>query len=103
MKKLALFLTLFVFAACGENPTQPDAPALDMASAQASCWGQASKVFAKTGVMGEHSSSFETPRLGLRNLARALADAGVIADDSMASFGVFVADELGLSIDACGT
>lgn len=65
------------------------------------CWGQASAVFAKTGEMGEHSSSFETPRLGLRNLARLLYDAGLIPDDSMASLGAYVADELGLSINAC--
>jgi len=65
------------------------------------CYGQASAVFAQMGEMGEHASSYETPRLGLRNLARALADAGVIADDSMTSLGQFVADALGLSIEAC--
>jgi hypothetical protein len=53
------------------------------------------------GEMGEHSSSFETPRLGLRNLARQLADLGIIPDSSMASLGAFVATELGLSIEAC--
>jgi hypothetical protein len=52
-------------------------------------------------VLLEHSSSFDTPRLGLRNLARALADGGVIPDGSMQALGAFVADELGLSIDAC--
>jgi hypothetical protein len=51
--------------------------------------------------MGEHSSSFPTPRLGLRNLARALHEGGVIADDSMQALGAFVAGELGLEIDAC--
>jgi hypothetical protein len=66
-----------------------------------SCWGQASAVFARMGAMGEHASGFETPRLGLRNLARALAEAGVIPDDSMAALGAFVAEELGLSIEAC--
>jgi hypothetical protein len=66
-----------------------------------SCWGQASAVFAQMGVMGEHSSSFDTPRLGLRNLARALYDAGLIPDDSMQSLGTFVADALGLDIAAC--
>lgn len=65
------------------------------------CWGQASKVFAQMGAMGEHSSGFPTPRLGLRNLARALAGDGIIPDDSMQALGVFVATELGLSIDAC--
>jgi hypothetical protein len=71
------------------------------APASGACWGQASKVFAQMGVMGEHSSSFATPRLGLRNLARALHEEGIIADDSMQSLGAFVADELGLSISAC--
>lgn len=51
--------------------------------------------------MGEHASQQETPRLGLRNLARALDEAGVIPDDSMQSLGAFVADQLGLSIEAC--
>ena len=65
------------------------------------CWGQASAVFAQTGEMGEHAKTQPTPRLGLRNLARALYEAGVIPDDSIQSLGQFVADELGLSIDAC--
>jgi hypothetical protein len=69
--------------------------------AKASCWGQASSVFAQMGAMGEHSSSFPTPRLGLRNLARALADGGVIEDDSMQALGAFVAAELDLTIEAC--
>jgi hypothetical protein len=71
------------------------------APAAASCWGQASAVFAQMGEMGEHSSSFESPRLGLRNLARALHEAGVIEDDSMQALGAFVADELDLEIVAC--
>ncbi|GAB4442044.1 MAG: hypothetical protein Kow00120_10810 [Anaerolineae bacterium] len=53
------------------------------------------------GEMGEHASTQLTPRLGLRNLARALAADGVIPDDSMQALGAFVAAELGLSIDAC--
>lgn len=71
------------------------------AQAAPACWGQASAVFAQTGQMGTHSSSQANPRLGLRNLARALAEAGVLPDDSMESLGAFVATELGLSIDAC--
>ena len=66
-----------------------------------SCWGQATQVFAQNEEMGDHASSSAHPRLGLRNLARALADAGVIPDDSMQALGAFVAGELGLSIDAC--
>lgn len=65
------------------------------------CWGQATKVFARTGEMGQHASHYPTPRLGLRNLARALAEAGIIPDDSMQSLGAFVAAELDLSISAC--
>lgn len=76
-------------------------PAAAAAPAKAACWGQASKAFAQMGAMGEHSSSFDTPRLGLRNLARTLADQGVIEDDSMQALGAFVADELDLSIEAC--
>jgi len=68
---------------------------------QQACWGQATKVFAQTGEMGKHASQQPSPRLGLRNLARALFEAGIIPDDSMYSLGVFVAAELGLSIDAC--
>jgi hypothetical protein len=66
-----------------------------------SCWGQATAVFAGMGEMGEHSSQQATPRVGLRNLARALYDGGVIADDSMQALGVFVATTLELNIDAC--
>jgi hypothetical protein len=66
-----------------------------------SCWGQASAVFAQMGEMGEHSSQFPTPRLGLRNLARALYDQGVIEADTMQALGAFVAESLGLSVEAC--
>lgn len=82
------------------TPTATEAPAPDVAVA-ASCCGQGSAVFAQTGAMGKHSSSFANPRLGIRNLARAPADAGLIPDDTMALLGAYVADELGLSIDTC--
>ncbi len=86
-------LTVCLVAVVGTTaPAQAQSP---------SCWGQASKVFAQTGQLGEHSATQETPRLGLRNLARALYDDGVIGGDSMADLGAFVAAELGLSIDAC--
>ena len=65
------------------------------------CWGQATKVFAQTGVMGEHASQEPTPRMGLHNLAEALYEAGILPDASLQSLGKFVADELGLSIEAC--
>ena len=65
------------------------------------CWGQATAVFAQMDDMGQHASEQPTPRAGLRNLARALFDMGVIPDDSMQSLGAFVANELMLSIEAC--
>ncbi len=73
------------------------------APGEKACWGQASAVFAQAGEMGLHSSSQPTPRLGLHNLAVALHEAGVIPEASMSALGMFVAGELGLSIDACGT
>jgi hypothetical protein len=77
------------------------APVGPVAGASPSCWGQASAAFAQMGVMGEHASQFETPRLGLRNLARSLYEQGLIADDSMQALGGFVVDQLDLSVDAC--
>ena len=79
----------------------PISATAEPANPQQACWGQATKVFAQTGEMGRHASDQPSPRLGLRNLARALYEAGIIPDDSMYSLGVFVATELGLSIDAC--
>jgi hypothetical protein len=77
-------------------------PALIPAQAQsAACWGQATAVFAAMGMMGEHAKNQPNPRAGLRNLARELYRVGIIDDDSMAALGKFVAQELGLSIDAC--
>ena len=77
------------------------AMAQQVAATNAACWGQASAVFAQMGVMGHHASEQGQPRLGLRRLARALFELGVIPDDSMAALGVFVATELGLEISAC--
>src|SRR5215470_7091803 len=65
------------------------------------CWGQATKVFAATGELGQHASSEPTPRLGLANLARALFDQGVIPAPTLQALGAFVAAQLGLSIEAC--
>lgn len=96
-KKLTGIVALVCVAA------MPLSATADPENPQQACWGQASKVFAQTGAMGEHSSQQPSPRLGLRNLARALYEAGVIPDDSMYSLGVFVSYELGLSIDACMT
>lgn len=91
-------------ASCRTAPTgvDLDRPAAGhLAASENACWGQATRVFARMGEMGEHASQEETPRLGLRNLARALYAQGVIADDSMQALGRFVSDVLGLSIDAC--
>lgn len=97
MKKLVALLLVMLLASTVLAPTSAQAGPNDRA-----CWGQASAVFAQMGLMGEHSSQQATPRLGLRNLARALYEQGLIPDDSMQALGVFVATELGLSIDACG-
>jgi hypothetical protein len=98
VKKQVLLATLVIFVLASMLVT----PAGSVhAVSENACWGQASAVFAQMGLMGEHSSQFETPRLGLRNLARALYAAGAIPDDSMQALGVFVSQELGLSIDAC--
>jgi hypothetical protein len=72
-----------------------------MAQGSNACWGQATAVFAQMGEMGEHASQQPTPRLGLANLAEELYEAGVIPDDSIQALGEFVADSLGLTIDAC--
>jgi hypothetical protein len=72
-----------------------------MAQGSNACWGQATAVFAQMGEMGEHASQQPTPRLGLANLAKALYEAGEIPDDSIPALGAFVADALGLTIDAC--
>lgn len=108
-----------LLAACGSDqplaPSHQELIALSAAAAASerapvtrgpnhnACWGQASAVFAQMGEMGEHSSSFDTPRVGLRNLARMLYERGDIEDDTMQALGAFVAAALGLSIDACGT
>src|SRR5262249_56823842 len=64
------------------------------------CWGQATKVFAATGELGQHASSEPTPRLGLANLAQALFAQGVIPAPTMQALGAFVPAPLGLSIDS---
>ena len=63
------------------------------ASEQA-CWGQATKVFAKTGAMGFHASNQSNPRLGLANLAVALYDAGLIEAPTMQALGAFVSEDI---------
>ncbi len=91
---VSIAVALMLFISTGPSVTHAGPPGK-------ACWGQATKVFAATGEMGAHSSQQATPRAGLRNLARALHEAGVIADDSMEALGAFVASALGLSIEAC--
>jgi hypothetical protein len=95
MKKL-LVMALLILAFTGAM-----LPAQAQAQNDAACWGQATAVFAQMGEMGKHASQEPTPRLGLKNLARALYDAGVLAEPTLQALGAFVASELGLSIDAC--
>jgi hypothetical protein len=92
-----LLVAVLALVAWGASP----APTVAETTTADACWGQATQVFARMGVMGEHASSYDTPRLGLRNLARALYELGVLPDDTMASLGAFVAASLGLSIEAC--
>jgi len=99
MKRLVVLLLVIVLVLLSVSSI--GAVSVQAAPDDNSCWGQASAVFAQTGEMGKHSSQQPTPRLGLRNPARALYEAGVIPDDSMQALGVFVANELGLSIEAC--
>jgi hypothetical protein len=98
--KITLLATLVLVSVLGVSFAFVTSNAYAAASSEA-CWGQATRVFAQSGEMGEHASQQDNPRLGLRNLARALFDAGVIPEDTMQALGAFVADTLGLSIDAC--
>ena len=92
--KQRLMIIFFVFALA-------IVPFATQAADSSACWGQATAVYAQMGEMGEHASQEPTPRMGLHNLAVALYDAGLIEEESMAALGAFVADALGLSIDAC--
>jgi hypothetical protein len=89
---LAVIIVLGVTAFASRNA---------QAASDNACWGQATKVFVQMADMGEHASQQPTPRLGLRNLARALFEQGVIEDDTLQALGAFVVAELGLSVEAC--
>jgi hypothetical protein len=93
---------LVLLTGCSD-PIKPSIEVQPQLAAANACWGQATRVFALMGGMGAHASEQPTPRLGLANLARALYDAGVIDEPTMQALGVFVAAELGLSIEACLT
>jgi hypothetical protein len=96
MRKLSTLVLLVLLVSVMLVPMGAQAAPDDEA-----CWGQATRVFAQTADMGQHASQEPTPRLGLRNLARALYESGALPDDTMQSLGTFVADALGLNIDAC--
>ncbi|HSM56262.1 MAG TPA: hypothetical protein VK879_08920 [Candidatus Sulfomarinibacteraceae bacterium] len=87
---LTIMIALLVIPVGAQGTDNPDA-----------CWGQASAVFAQTGEMGEHASQEETPRIGLRNLARQLYEADLLPDDSLQSLGQFVVAAWELEVDAC--
>jgi len=110
MKRNALLPSLALLAAlvasgCGGTelvePVQDQELQPNLSVSDAACWGQASAVFAQMGEMGAHASQQSAPRLGLANLARALYEAGAISEPTIQALGVFVAAELGLSIEAC--
>src|SRR4029450_10041402 len=65
------------------------------------CWGEATQALAQLGEMGAHGSEQSTPRLGLRHVARALFEQGVIPDDSLQALGAFLSSAFGLSIESC--
>lgn len=98
MKKVRVLAVLLLFVLLVSVVV---APAAQAAPSDRACWGQATKVFAQMGEMGAHASQQPTPRAGLRNLARALYKQGVLPDDTMQALGAFVAEALGLEIDAC--
>ena len=94
MKRVMIALITILIPLLSATPVLADAD-------DSACWGQASAVYAQTGVMGEHASQEPTPRIGLRNLARSLYEANMIAEPTMEALGQFVASAEGLSIDAC--
>lgn len=98
MKRRTVWLTglLALLLALTATPAGTKAQTSDQA-----CWGQATAVFAQMGEQGAHASQQSEPRVGLRNLAVALYEDGVLAEPTLQALGAFVASALGLSIDAC--
>lgn len=96
MKKVVVLLVFALLMSIVFGTIGAQAAADDQA-----CWGQATAVFAQSGEMGEHASMQENPRVGLRNLARALYEDDTIPEDTMQALGAFVAAEYELEIDAC--
>jgi len=121
MRKSLPLIVFAVLSAIGCNqapgsssPTSPSAVASALAIAasdarsigqgarnEQACWGEATEALARLGEMGYHASHQDTPRLGLRNVARLLYDLGVLPDDSLQALAAFLSSALGLSIDSC--
>ena len=105
---VVLSLVTLVGVGCSQiaSPTVPTGSAAastlgtQLRSEQA-CWGEATQVFAQLGEMGAHASQQPTPRLGLRNVARALYEADLIPDDTLQALGAFLSSAFGLSIESC--
>ena len=93
-KKILAGMLLVIMLAVAVSPV--------LAADDNACWGQATAAFAATGVMGEHASQEETPREGLRNLARQLYADGVLTDDTLQALGEFlVSIDPELNVEEC--
>ncbi len=72
-----LFVAILVFGLI----TALALPALAAQPANPNCWGVVSSQRAQQGGLGEHSSSFDEPRLGLGNVARLVLGEGAHVSD----------------------
>ena len=93
---VVLSLVTLISAGCSQtaSPAVPTGASSAFASGaqlrnEQACWGEATQVFAQLGEMGAHASQQPTPRLGLRNVARALYELGLIPDDSLQALVLF--------------
>ncbi|HSL66994.1 MAG TPA: hypothetical protein VK977_02410 [Actinomycetota bacterium] len=70
--------------------------------ANPSCWGAVTSQRAVSeGDLGQHSSSQDTPRLGLGNVARLLFDLGVSTGPHVSDLGTALASIDGLESTSC--
>lgn len=72
-----LFVAILVFGLV----TALALPALAAQPTNPNCWGVVSSQRAQQGGLGEHSSSFDEPRLGLGNVARLVLGEGAHVSD----------------------
>lgn len=97
-----IFVSLIIAVFIASFSFTPQAQAQGNTPPFESCWGQASVVFAKMGLMGEHASQQENPRAGLYNLAAALYKDGVIEAPTLAALAAWlVSIDPDLSVEAC--